>query len=195
MKNDLLEKVALTDILSEQTKERTENDSEATPINENDFDAQPIHEDEPKGKDIPHEEEEDDEEHEEFDAEDSADSAIDILDVVQQSVFTPVVFLKLIKRFGGKDVINEIKGSFIKKTNGSELTEIEEKNALRYEVFDEKLRELRSEIPFTEVDISALKPSTIKYCQKKGIEVNEHLALGAGLVKVLSGRLINIMMI
>jgi len=199
--NNILEKVVLTDVLSAPTKMRPETnestsevvpdvDSIDTRIKTDDFGPYLDEEDLDQDPMIDEEDEDDD-----FDAEESAESAIDILDVIQQGIFMPVSYIKLVKRFGGKEKINELKSSFIKKTNGEKLSEEEEQQALRYEVFDEKLREVRKEIPFNEIDVAALKPATIKYCAKKGIDVNENLAIGAGLVKVLSSRLITLMMI
>ncbi|RFC54862.1 hypothetical protein [Brumimicrobium aurantiacum] len=194
--DNLLEKVVLTDVLSAPTKTRPENTDQKTNFDQeeqqelpNDDFTAPLNQ---VYEDDEFEEEEDDDE---FDAEESAESAIDILDVIQQGIFMPVSFIKLQKRFGGKERLNKLKASFIKKTNGEEMTEEENAEAMQYEVFDSKLREIREEIPFSEIDVAALKPSTVKYCAKKGIDVHENLAIGAGLVKVLSGRLINIVMI
>ncbi|HZH69270.1 MAG TPA: hypothetical protein VFD80_02320 [Flavobacteriaceae bacterium] len=198
--SSLLEKVVLTDVLSQPTQTRTEEKEEIETnfepqIKQDDFSPhleESLNAIEETKTEIESEEEE---EELDFDAEESAESAIDIIDVIQQGIFTPVSFIKLQKRFGGKDRINQLKASFIKKTNGEEMSKEEEAEAMQYEVFDEKIKEIREEIPFNEVDVAALKPSTIKYCERKGIDVNENLAIGAGLVKVLSGRLVNILMI
>jgi hypothetical protein len=198
----LLEKVVLRDVLSAPTKHRAESSESGdflgdSPISSfdhlkpDDFEKIPV----PEMEDQEEIDEEEEEDYDEFDAEESADSAIDIIDVIQQAIFVPVSFMKLMKRFGGKDRVNELKASYLKKSKGEKLSETEEKEAMQYEVFDEKIREVKAEIPFNEVDIASLKPSTIKYCKRKGIDVNENLAIGAGLVKVLSGRMITIMMI
>jgi len=207
MESNLLEKVALTDVLKaptrmrEEAKEEEKSDVSSSKANletdDFDFSDQKMDESEQLDSHLVKNKKEEEEEEEvvEFDAEESADAAIDIIEVIQQSLFMPLSAVKLIKRYGGREKINELKAAAIKKIAKETLSDEEKKFAAQYATYSSKLSEIRKDIPFQETDVLALKESTTKFCEKHGIQVNQNLAFGAGLVKVMSSRLIDIILL
>lgn len=210
--SNILEKVVLTDVLKQPTKMRSEATEEETAktssstanLDNDDFDfsEQPEEIEEQTEqqnaslKKVAHEdEEEDDHEEIDFDPAESADAAIDIMDVLQQTILMPLSSVKLSKRYGGKDKIKELKAVYLKKKSGDKLTDDEKKMASQYEAFKSSLDDIRSDIPFSTVDVAALKPSTTRMLEKHGFKVNEGLAFGTGFVKVMMGRVIDLVML
>lgn len=210
MSEELIKKVSLTDVLSEETINRGEENSvvhhkepeeeeievivptevESSSSND-DFDPPlTVIQEESSDSQDPIESEE-----EEFDAEESAESAIDVMDVLQQTILMPIAAIKLQKRYGGKEKIKEMRAAANKALKKMTLSKEEEELASLWAAYDSKLSEIREEIPFDATDVAALKPGTIKFCEKNGIKVNENLAFGAGMVKVLSPRIISLIMI
>lgn len=193
-----LERVSLVDELSQETQHKPE-EKEAKEIkdtftpSENDDFEEPIHEEEPEKVEAI--EEEPEEEQEEFDPEESAAAAIDIIDVLQQSIFMPITSVKLQKRYGGKENLKAMRAAVQKHMRREKLSDDEKKLVDQMNSFNAQLSKIREEIPFDPTDVAALKPGTIRYCEKNGIKVNENLAFGAGIVKVLSKRVIDLILI
>lgn len=205
-----IENVALTDILSAPTKHRQENSTEdqaasVATLDNGDFDFSEdefpdddtldghLKKQDPKKKRSP-EPEEEEEEDEDFDPEESARAAIDIIDVIQQSILLPWSGFRLLKRYGGREELRDIKAIFEKSVQGKKLDEEEQEKAAKYRAYEARRKELLDIIPFKDVDEAALKPSTIHFCEKNGIKVNQNLAFFAGITKVMSSRVIDILM-
>lgn len=203
MNNELIEQVSIKDVLSEKTTSRPEirnidrsEDPDFVPETEDDSseskaDFAPF----PEKKEVIPEPtlEEEEEEFEEFDPEESAENLINLIDVGQQTLFLPLASVKLMKNYGGKERVKEMKVAYVKKHSGDELDAEEEKLASLYKSYKSSLKELKEEIPFQKEDINLLRPPTAQYCKKKELKVNEDLSFWAAITKVMTSRVAEIL--
>tara|TARA_R110002126_G_scaffold289552_2_gene444704 strand:- start:3462 stop:4064 length:603 start_codon:yes stop_codon:yes gene_type:complete len=124
--------------------------------------------------------------------EESADSIIDIIDITTSTIFIPLIGKKLKQKFGS-DVMLKAKDALLTElANPENLTEDEKVLIAKYKQFQAIMRETSGKIPFSDEEIRKLKPSTIRLCKKNGIQVNENIAFGANILKVLGTRIVDI---
>lgn len=200
----IFNRVKLTDELAGETKKRPEVDiksnytfkeddtidshltSESDDLSSSAFDVLDDLETEAPKKEV---------EVEEVDPEASARSAINLLDILQQSVIMPIAAVKLQKRYGGKERLKEMRQALAKSLLEEKLSDDEKKLISSLKSYDSTLKQVTDAIPFKDADKKLLEPSTIEYCKKHGIKINEGLAFGGGVINVLAPRVIKLIMI
>lgn len=124
--------------------------------------------------------------------EDSADSIIDMLDVATSTIFIPLIGKKLKNKFGA-NVMVAAKDALLKELADPENLSDDEKLLIsKFKQFKAIMKETSEAIPFSDEEIRKLRPSTIRLCEKHGIQVNENVAFGANIIKVLGTRIVDI---
>ena len=124
--------------------------------------------------------------------EESADSIIDILDVATSTIFIPLIGKKLKNKFGD-DVMTKAKEALLKELADPESLDDEERLLItKFKQFKAIMKETSEKIPFSDEEIRKLRPSTIRLCEKHGIQVNENVAFGANIIKVLGSRIVDV---
>ena len=200
MANDFNEDINLIDELAAPTKERvaspTPSEFEQKEISVNLSDFTPsamVSDEEPSEPSAPAQlMEEPIEDVPRVSPEESAESIIDIINVASSTIFIPLIGKKLRNKFGS-DVMENAKEALLKElADPTSLSDDEKVLISKYNRFKAIMKETSGKIPFSDEEIQQLRPSTIRLCAKHGIQVNENIAFGANIIKVMGTRIVDI---
>lgn len=194
--NELLESVAITDILSEPTQERTtasqtssQEEASAFAPNSDDFSEAPLGW---NGKSEPIEPAPEPEEP--YDAEAEATNLVNMISAGNCIVMTPIANLKLVKSFGGRSQIKKMKSSFAKKNSGAELSDEEKTLADGYANYSAQLGLASGDIMYSPEQIQMLKTAALPMCQRKQMKVNADWAFWSVLLGVQTDKVFKVLM-
>lgn len=126
-------------------------------------------------------------------SEESAEALIDMIDVVQKSLF---IFLasRKIKRNIPEKLMEEFINIDIKDMQGKPLTEDEQKKLERYKAFEHRLNRVAKEMPFTKEEREDLMNCTKALVKKTGMRIPPGVWFGAHIASALSKRVIDVAM-
>ena len=125
----------------------------------------------------------------------SAESIMSMLDLAITSTVMPLMAKKLKNKFGAK-LFDQAQQAMVKEiTDPENLSKAETNLIQKYKQFEVVLAKIKSDIPFSTVEKDQLLPPTIRLCEKNGIEVSENMAFGVHLLKVVSTRVIDVVML
>lgn len=194
--NDLINKVALTDVLSQETKERPEMAIEefAQQINTADFAPDPEKEEiqfDPSG--IKKEEPEPEPE-EPYDAEAEATKLINLIDVGNTMLLSPFTNLKCRSARGGKKVLDQMKVAYQKKISGQKLNEDEARLMNEFDAYKADVSLLTGDIPFTDHQRDMLIKAAIPFCEETRMKVNSKFGFWGALIGVEAQKITKILM-
>lgn len=125
----------------------------------------------------------------------SAESIISMLDLAITSTTMPIMAKKLKKKFGAELYDKAIEAQIKEINFPDKLTDAEKTLIAKFKKFEHLLEKMKTEIPFSQMEKDQLLPVTERLCEKNGIEVSENVAFGVHLLKVVSTRVIDIVML
>ncbi len=185
-----LEKIIIDDILKEPTKirpefqdnppETSEDFSGFSP--EDDFET-PIEWD---GTSFPSGEEE---EEEPYDPETESENLVNMVTAGNAILMTPIANFRLIKAFGGRKKIQEMKKAFVKKNSGKELSEKEQQLAESYANYSAQLNMISGDLMYTPEQIQMLKTAALPMCKRRKLKVSADWAFWSVLLGIQTDKL------
>ncbi len=182
----MLENISLFDVLAAPTESKTVSSSFQEPVNLSDFSE--------KVDFAPEiEEVEEVEEIDDYDAELEAKKLINLFDVGNSLLLSPLAFWKLEKNRGGKEALNAMKPAYMKRMQGKELTEQEEKLCASFDTYKADMMLINGEIPFSKQQKDQLMELAIPYCEKSRIKTNDNLAFWVLLAGMEIGKVTKIL--